>query len=372
MHNSKQKNILVITAQESGLTPGQRFRFEQYIEYLKENGVNLVLSPLLKQAEIKMLYAKGNLIGKVKLILKSFFIRHKDVRRIRKNEFDAIFIIREALMIGSTYYEKKMHKTGYPIVFDFDDSIWLQDVSDANKKFNWLKNPAKTGKNIKLSRLVIAGNEYLENYARQFNHNTVIIPTTIDTKQYTPFQVNKNTDKAIIGWSGSITTIKHFKTITSVLEIIKDKYKDKVEIHVIGDGNYVDENLGIKGKWWNAETEIFDLCNFDIGIMPLPDDEWSKGKCGLKGLQYMALEIPTIMSPVGVNSEIIQNGVNGFLAATHEEWIEKLSLLIENPELRIKLGKEGRKTVVEKYSFDSQKERYLKVFQSVIEEKSKQ
>ncbi|MDQ3190363.1 MAG: glycosyltransferase, partial [Bacteroidota bacterium] len=120
---------------------------------------------------------------------------------------------------------------------------------------------------------------------------------------------------------------------------------------------------------WNKETEIEDLSKIDIGIMPLPDDMWAKGKCGFKGLQYMALEIPSIMSPVGVNNEIIEDGVNGFLAKTEEEWFEKLSLLIESPAIRKRLGKAGRQTVEQRYSVKSQKERYLEVFEKVLESK---
>jgi len=117
---------------------------------------------------------------------------------------------------------------------------------------------------------------------------------------------------------------------------------------------------------WNCDSEIEDLSEIDIGIMPLPDDEWAKGKCGFKGLQYMAMEIPTVMSAVGVNREIIEEGVNGFLASTEEEWIDKLSLLIESEELRRNIGMEGRKTVIEKYSVDSQKQRYLEYFNELL------
>jgi glycosyltransferase involved in cell wall biosynthesis len=135
---------------------------------------------------------------------------------------------------------------------------------------------------------------------------------------------------------------------------------------VIGDGTYEDKNLEINGKWWDGQTEIDDLSEFDIGIMPLPDDAWSKGKCGLKGLQYMALEIPTIMSPVGVNTVIIQDGENGLLASGHQEWVDKLSQLIESAELRKKLGVNGQKTVADQYSVEANKEKWLAAVNSVL------
>ncbi|HWR33725.1 MAG TPA: glycosyltransferase family 4 protein, partial [Chitinophagaceae bacterium] len=163
-------------------------------------------------------------------------------------------------------------------------------------------------------------------------------------------------------WSGSITTIQHFTTAIPVLKKIKDKFGDRVSFKIIGDKNYYCTELGTKGDAWIASTEIEDLSQIDIGIMPLPDDEWAKGKCGLKGLQYMALEIPTLMSPVGVNTEIIQNGINGYLPDSENEWVDTLSNLIENKELRERIGKAGRQTVIDKYSVEAWKQKYLDNF----------
>ena len=362
-----EHKILIICGQELGLSPGQRFRFEQYLEFIKDNRIQYDISPLITQEDIKTLYSKGVFLKKALIFIKSLKKRFKDLKRIKSGEYDAVFMFREALMIRSIYFEKKIKKTGVPIILDFDDSIWLMDVSDANKKMAWLKNPAKTSKIIELSNLVITGNEYLQSYSKKINNNTIIIPTTIDTSLYKKTHAGKtDDDTVIIGWSGSITTLKHFKTALRILIKLKKKYRKKIKIEVIGDGNYANRVLEIKGKWWKAETEVKDLSRFDIGIMPLPDDKWTWGKCGLKGLQYMALEIPTVMSPVGVNTEIIRDGVNGFLATTGEEWVEKLSLLIESPELREKLGKAGRQTVVEKYSLEANKQKWLDAFKSVL------
>ena len=192
-----------------------------------------------------------------------------------------------------------------------------------------------------------------------------MIPTTIDT-DYHKKSFLKKESRICIGWTGSHTTIKHFEYALSFLKKLKDKYDDKIFFKVIGDETYHNAELGINGIAWNKENEIKELSSFDIGIMPLPDDEWAKGKCGLKGLQYMALEIPCVMSPVGVNCEIISDGINGFLAGKEEEWVEKISLLIDNPELRKKIGAEARKTVEEKYSVNSQKEKYLCLMKELL------
>ncbi|MFW5724898.1 MAG: glycosyltransferase family 4 protein [Bacteroidota bacterium] len=366
--DTNKRKVLFLVGQETGLVPGQRFRFEQYLTFLENNNIECEISPLVYKQEGKTLYSKGKYLAKLGIFKNAILRRYKDLKKIKQGQYDAVFIYRDALMIRSIYFEKKIHKLGVPMIYDFDDSIWLNDVSDANRSFAWLKNPAKVGPIISMCSLVIAGNEYLRDYALNFNPNVQIIPTTIDTQIYQAGRnKNGNEDVVTIGWSGSITTIKHFKTAVPVLEVIRQKFGSKVQIKVIGDGTYEHKNLEIKGKWWDAATEIEDLSEFDIGIMPLPDDAWSKGKCGLKGLQYMALEIPTIMSPVGVNTEIIHDGENGFLASTHQEWVEKLSQLIESAHLRKKLGENGCKTVSSEYSVEANKEKWLDAFNSVLQ-----
>ena len=287
-------------------------------------------------------------------------IRTKDW--FRMNRYHIIFIYRDALVTGSTFFEKRFSRSKAKLIYDFDDAIWIQNVSEANKKLAFLKKPAKTGKIISLCDLIFAGNQYLADFAAKFNKNISIIPTTIDTNFYIPEKKISGKEKVCIGWSGSITTIQHFTTAIPALKKIKDKFGDAVSFKIIGDKNYYCAELDTKGDAWIASTEIKDLSQIDIGIMPLPDDEWAKGKCGLKGLQYMALEIPTLMSPVGVNTEIIQNGVNGYLPNTESEWVDTLSVLIENKELRERIGKTGRQTVLDKYSVEAWKQKYLDNF----------
>ncbi|MCF6360772.1 MAG: glycosyltransferase family 4 protein [Cyclobacteriaceae bacterium] len=352
--------VLFIGMHRLDRSPSQRYRFEQYFSFLESNSIECELSYLISEEDDKVLYSSGNYFGKLLIFIKSWKQRLNDLKRA--NSFDYIFIQREAFMTGTTYFEKKLAKSTAKLIFDFDDSIWLEDKNEANGKLAFLKKPAKTSKIIALCDTIVAGNSYLAEYAKRFNKNVVIIPTTIDTKWYKP-EAKKPKDKIIIGWSGSFSTIKHFESAIGALTKIKSKYGDKVDFKVIGDGNYTYKPLNIRGQKWQSKTEVDDLQDIDIGIMPLPDIEWTRGKCGLKGLQYMGLAIPTIMSPVGVNTKIIEPGVNGMLASTEEEWVDCLSQLIESAELRKKLGSAGRKTVVEIYSVDANKEKYLNLFQ---------
>jgi len=359
------KKILFVTSHRRNRAPGQRFRFEQFFDFLENNGFHCEHSSYISDYDDKYPYSKGAYFQKFRILLKAIYKRTEDV--YNANKFDIIFINREALLLGSTFFERQFRKSKAKLVYDFDDSIWLGDTSDANKKLRWLKYPGKIAKIISISDMIFAGNKYLANYASYYNNNIKIVPTTIDTEEYKRAATNKSKNgKICIGWTGSITTIKHFEFAVPILRKLKSKYGDKLLIKVIGDKYYVNEELGITGQGWSKESEISELSTFDIGIMPLPNDEWSKGKCGLKGLQYMALEIPAIMSAVGVNTEIIQDGKNGFLATTEQEWIEKISLLIDDSKLRDSMGKEARKTVIEKYSKDSEKRNYLDYFNELL------
>lgn len=356
--------ILFIAAHRANRSPSQRYRFEQYFDFLKANGYEYQLSSIIEETDDAFFYQPGHLFKKFLFTIKSALKRLKDWKQA--NDFDIIFVQREAFMTGSTFFEKRFAGSKAKLVYDFDDSIWIMDTSDANKKWEWMKSTKKTGEIISVSDMVFAGNKYLFDYAQKFNNNVKIIPTTIDTVIFQRKQAYKNNEKICIGWSGSITTIKHFQEATNILKKIKQKYGDTVYFKVMGDDTYENKELNIKGIPWTSATEKDIISSFDIGIMPLPDDQWVKGKCGLKGLSYMALEVPTIMSAVGVNTEIISDGENGFLAATEEEWINKISLLIESFELRKKLGMNGRKTVVDRYSLDSQKNSYLNSFNELL------
>ncbi len=353
------KKALFLVLHRNNRSPGQRYRHEQYINYLEENGIHCEFSPLLSEKGDKIFYGSGGFIQKVFIGLSALLKRLRDVRRA--NQFDIIYIYRDSFFFG-TFIERMLARKKPKLIFDFDDAIWLSDINPKQGIFNLLKNPSKTAKITALCDTVIVGNEFLADYARQFNSNIHIIPSTIDFSQY---QVEKmSNEKVCIGWTGSFSTIKHFESISSALKELKDRFQDRIYFKLIGDESYENNELEIKGIKWKAKTEAQDLSELDIGLMPLPDDEWSKGKCAMKGLQYMALEIPTIMSPVGVNKDIIEEGVNGFLATTKEEWVDKLSQLIESAGLRERLGKAGRKTVEKNYSVEANKDKWLAVFQS--------
>ncbi len=363
----QKKKILFIVHHRLQRSPGQRFRFEQYLPALREAGYEVEISNILSEKDDKIFYSSGNYLGKFRIMAQSFIQRMTDAQRSK--EFDVVFVYREAFMLGTILFEGLFAQSSAKLVFDFDDSIWINDTSEGNKNLSWMKNPDKTRGIIKLADTVIVGNEYLANYSHQFNPQTVIIPTTIDTSYHKPLPDKSHRATVCIGWTGTSTTLRHFIDIEPVLLQIKQKYGDRVCFKLINNVEYRNHDLELETTQWSLDREIEDLSDIDIGIMPLPDDQWAKGKCGFKGLQYMALEIPTIMSPVGVNTSIIQHGENGYLASSPEEWLSTLSMLIESAELRRTIGQNGRKTIIEHYSVESMKDRYVELFDNLISSK---
>jgi glycosyltransferase involved in cell wall biosynthesis len=358
------KKILFVVHHRLGRSPGQRFRFEQYIGALQQAGFQIEISNILSQADDKIFYSKGRYAAKAAIVFKSFFHRLADISKAR-NAY-AVFVYREAYMLGTVLFESLLAQTGTPMVFDFDDSIWLNDTSDGNKNLSWLKKPSKTGQIARMAKAVIVGNSYLASYAQGFSANVHIVPTTIDTTYHKPLPKAADRLKPVcIGWTGTSTTLKHFASLENVLAQLYGMYGSRICFTLISDTRYESRLFPINWVQWEASSEIEQLCQIDIGIMPLPDDQWAKGKCGFKGLQYMALEIPAVMSPVGVNKDIICHGQNGMLASGGQEWIQCLSMLINDAELRKLMGKRGRQTVIDNYSVESQAGNYVDIFKSL-------
>ncbi|MGB0886737.1 MAG: glycosyltransferase, partial [Vicingaceae bacterium] len=232
-----------------------------------------------------------------------------------------------------------------------------------NKKFAWLKSHSKTKEIIKVSKTIITGNNYLAKYAQQYCNDVVVIPTTIDTDYHHKTGL-KNNNKITIGWTGSSSTLPYFESIIPELKKLKSKYSNQIQFQVIVDENKYYPEIDTQTTLWNIENEISDLAKVDIGLMPLPDTEWAKGKCGFKALQYMSLGVPPIVSAIGVNTEIVINNKNGLLIYNNSEWVLKIEELIKNTVLRKQLGEEARKTIVAQYSITANKEKYLAVFNS--------
>lgn len=324
-----------------------RYRVEQYLPYLRREGIEGTVRPFMTTGFYRLWNLPGRLGGKFLLFLYCAARRLTDL--IRAWGYDLVFIHRESFPIGPPFIERIFHLMGKPIVYDFDDAIFLQSPFATSNILERLKYPQKVGRICKISKLVIVGNKYLASYAKQFNPNVTIVPTLVDTNRYLPVEKSSNDKKVVIGWIGSRTTQGFLQQLASVFRTLSEKYPS-LEISIVGGQMALSDVPAVRQYTWTLQSEIDDIQQFDIGVMPLEDNEWTRGKCGFKLIQYMGVGIPAVCSPVGVNAEIIKDGENGFIANDQEEWVRKLSMLVEDPQLRKKIGQQGREVVEERYS----------------------
>ncbi len=353
--------VLALVPAVYDTTPGQRFRIEQWEPLLRAEGVEIDFQPFECKELHTLLHKPGATRRKLSLLAAAMRRRAALLRRVKR--YDAVYVFREAALFGPPAFEWLVRRSGVPMVFDFDDAVFVPYKSPTNGHLSLLKSPGKTKSICRWSAHVMAGNPFLADYAGQVNDRVTIVPTTIDTTRYLPPSGKQDESLPTIGWSGSFSTVQHLDTVRPVLSLIAQT--ERFRLRVIGTPQYSLEGLEVEAMPWRSETEIQDLSAIDIGIMPLPDDVWSKGKCGLKALQYMALAIPTVCSPVGVNTDIIQHGHNGLLAANEDEWVDCLRQLIRSARMRRELGQAGRETVEREYSAEAQAPRVFRVFQSV-------
>lgn len=345
--NKNEIKICALMLDPFDTIPGQRFRLEQWEPYLKDENISIDYFAFTNEKLRKILYKPGHYAAKSLGMMRALIRRLGQI--LKSSRYDVVYLYRTASMLGPAWLEKILSFQNVPIIYDFDDAIFLENTSNANKRFGWLKFAGKTADICRLSTSVVVGNSYLAEYAGRYNDNVYVIPTSIDTTKYKPTQSKAN-ERVIVGWTGSSTSQYHLEKFEPVLaEIIKNL---DVELRVISDRKPDFKNLDSKWQAWSAEKEVEITSQFDIGIMPIPDDDWSRGKCAAKALQYMALEIPAVCSNVGANRDVINQGVNGFLAETQDEWNTALEKLVKDEILRKKMGAEARKTVVEDYSME--------------------
>lgn len=341
------KKLYILAPYPKSQAPSQRFRFEQYLDLLEQHGFILAYHPFWDEKSWRKLYQPGQFISKTLGLLRAFLRRW--VLLFKLIRADYVFIHREAAHIGPPVFEWIIAKVlRKKIIYDFDDAIWLPNYSDTNATFHRLKAYWKVRFIIKWSYRISAGNNYLANYAKQYNSNVTIIPTTIDLDKHHNVLSNHTHENVVIGWTGTHTTMRYLLPLLPVLKRLEQTHAFTFTVISNEAPNF--ELASLQFVKWNKETEIADLSRFHIGVMPLEKDIWAEGKCGFKGLQYMALGIAAVMSPVGVNTTIVENGVNGMLAETEEEWYHALKSLLENQALRKQMGEQGRKRVQEAYS----------------------
>lgn len=355
------KHILFVVPYPLHRAPSQRFRIELYEPVLKENNISYDIRPFMDEETWKVLYREGSMSKKLTGVLSSYGKRFLLLFSLSRYRY--VFIHREAAPLGPPVFEWIAAKVlGKKMIYDFDDAIWIPNTSKENKIAAWFKAFWKVKYVCKWSYKITAGNEYLCRFAKQYNANALLLPTCVDTKNGHYKQKIHGSHKPVVGWTGSHSTLFY---LNELIPLIKELQQETTfDFLVIADKK---PELDI-AHWqfikWNEATEQEDLLNMDIGVMPLKPDAWSEGKCGFKLIQYMSLGIPAVADPIGVNKEIIDNGVNGFLCNTKDEWKASIRSLLQDVEMRKRMGVEGRKKIVNEYSIESQKQKFLSLFTS--------
>jgi glycosyltransferase involved in cell wall biosynthesis len=343
--------------------PSTRYRVYQYLPYLAANGVNPTVRRFVESsAFFQRLYQSGGVAYKAAYFTLQTIRRLLDLARVRN--YDAVFIQREALPIGPALFERLTAQLGCPLIYDFDDAIYLPRSSKANRWISWLKQPGKTATIVRQSDQVIVGNRVLYEYAQQYNSAVTIIPSSIDMAQYTLRPPSTANDMPVtIGWVGSGTNLDYLAALAPVLRAVGEVHP--IQVRIVG-GEVEMPGVNVQCVPWRLDNEITDLHRFDIGIMPLTDDPWTRGKGGFKAIQYMGVGLPVVASPVGINNELIQEGVNGFLADRAEEWQQALTQLVCDPALRARMGQAGRAIVAAGYSTQVNGPKLLQTIRQVV------
>jgi glycosyltransferase involved in cell wall biosynthesis len=351
--------ILFVAPYPIGLAASQRFRFEQYFSYLDEKKVEYETASFLSKRVWDVLYAKGHFFKKVFFLFLGYFRRYALLFKVHR--FDYIFIHREIVPFGPPILEFVLAKVfRKKIIYDFDDAIWIKNTSESNRFFSIFKWFSNVNYLCKIAYKVSCGNDYLCEFARKYNANTFYNPTTIDTNSHHNKKQMHTGKKFVIGWTGSHSTVKYLDELVPVLQRLENKFD--FEFCVISDVAPVFRLKSLRFIKWNKQTEIEDLLNFSIGLMPLPNDKWANGKCGFKALQYMALGIPALVSPIGVNSKIVDQGVNGFFCNNAADWENSIELLYNNPQLLEQMSNSTQQKIREKFSLESNKVNFYNLF----------
>ncbi|HUO84919.1 MAG TPA: methyltransferase domain-containing protein [Thermoanaerobaculia bacterium] len=337
--------ILILT-KYGRLAASSRYRFLQFVPDLEKEGIEVVVSPLLSDRYLREKFRTGRTPLGHALI--GFFRRLAVV--LRAGRFDLAIVYAEGYPYIPGLVVKILEMHSVPYIYDYDDAVF-----HTYERHSWWIVRRLLGDEIRRlisgAASVFAGNRYLADYARESNPRVDVVPTVVSLAHYNRLREHSDRTPLVIGWIGSPSTARYLPLIARPLAEFCASGKARVVL--VGSGPVRLNGVPVEIREWTEEKELDDLLDFDIGVMPLPDDDWARGKCGFKLIQYMACGIPVVASPVGANLDIVEEGQSGFFASAEKEWVESLQKLASSPELRERMGHAGRKHIEESYSKDA-------------------
>lgn len=365
LNASDKKRIVVafVAMAKPGIAPSQRFRYEAILPFLDNNLFTFQHFYYYSHSDWKIIYGTGSTFRKSLSVVKGFFRRWFQLPLILRAGI--VFLHRDFLPFGPPVFEFIITRIfGKKLIFDFDDAIWIAPIAKKNKLLGWIRFPQKVKYICSWASCVAVGNQYLAEYAGKYNSNFIIIPTVVDTDTVHNKVQEQSSESIKIGWTGTFTNFMYLKMIEPV--IVRLQSEGLIDDFIVISNRIPNLNIEkISYIPWNKESEIEDLLMFQIGVMPLVDDEFSRGKCAFKAIQYMALGISTVASPVGANTVLLASKEHGFLAETEQEWYETLKMLILNEDLRLEIGRRAREHIRSYYSAKSQSDVFKKMLLNV-------
>lgn len=360
----ERRRVLVVCPHPEGFAPGQRLKYEQYFALFRENGFDLDVAPFQTRRFWNIVFKKGFLAEKIYWTLYGYAKRTLLLFKLRK--YDIVYIFLWVTPFGPPFFEYLFTKLARRIVYDIDDLVFLGEASENSSFISKIKGRKKPIYLMKNAHHIVTCTPYLDRFARRFNPKTTDISSTIDTDKYRVANTYKNDHTIVLGWSGSYSTSKYLKLLHPMLIKLRERH-DFILIVMGAATDFDMPGLDVQLIPWTEEAEISTIQEFDIGLYPLPNEQWVHGKSGLKAIQYMGMGIPTVASRIGEAIErVILDGKNGYLVDGYmEEWLEALGNLIESPELRETFGREGRRHVEEHYSVKANAQKYLRILNNL-------
>lgn len=348
--------VLILCPYPEDSAASQRFRFERFRQL---PGLEFHQRAFWSKGAWRRLYLPGR-VGPIAFQMLGGFLR-RFLLLFTLHRYHGVLIHREAAPLGPPLFEWLIARVWRKkIIYDFDDAIWLPNTSAANRMITPLKCHWKVKWICRWAYRVSCGNAFLADYARQYNRRVSVIPTVVDTRRQHNRLKDHRPGRMTVGWTGSHSTLRFLQPLVPVLQELEREFS--FDTLVIADQDPALPLQGYRFRSWQRESEIEDLLEIDIGLMPLDDSPWAFGKCGFKAIQYLALGIPAVVSPVGVNSQIVKEGHSGRLCRTSQEWKMAIQELLEDFSLREKMGKEGRAFIEQHYSVKAWKDAFRKLF----------
>ncbi len=328
-----------------------RYRVYQYLPYLRRHGVDCTVSPFYSESAYALMYLRGRLPGKILAVATGWWRRLRDAWRIRR--YDVVFCQREALPFGPLWFEKRVRRLGVPLVFDYDDALFIFKPSTSTPVADKLKNPARIPRIMALSHTVFAGNDYLRRQAASYCADARTVLVAEDTDRFSPPGQYENRATVVAGWLGSPSTEKYLEIIRRPLEQLARRLEAegrRLELHIMGGGRFTSPAFTVRHLPWSLEAETAQLPRWDMGLMPLPDEEWSQGKSGGKARTYMAAGVPAVVADIGFNRQLIAHGCTGFLCAGEAQWLTTMLAVACDARLRWRVAQAARAEVESRHS----------------------